>query len=841
MPVDVDQARRGRDGLVGHLDDQLQDAAHQLRLQAGQLARPRPRSTSRSPSGSARRRATARRARWPVDPTTAPSSMPTTTTVLEGHLVLADARGACVDGRTDVQCKDFDDWVGCLAGDQGLTPIATRRTTVARVLPARATSSRSRAETTPRPRAGAAPLVRGVGSPAGSTAIRGSAWRCCWPAPSAALVRHLLRLAADPVHQRVLDARPVHGPRRARVHARQLPAAARARCSVTVVLRTVRHGRGRHRHVRRRRVSRSPTTWPASRRPAARGLLVVAVLMPLWASYLIKAYSWRLILAEDGVLNWLLEPFGPEGPGLRRGRAVDRVHVPVAAVHDPAASSPVSSASRARCSRPRLTSAARAGRRSATSSCRSPFPAVVAGSIFTFSLTLGDYIAPNLITSGEQFIGNLILANFGVPDLPLAAAQSLVPLAIMIVYLLVARRLGRIRGAVMSGRRWRDRAAGVATVVVLVFMYVPLALVIAYAFNESGTQAWPPTGFTLAVGPGRRCANTGLQDAFLTSVVAALGATLDRAHPGHAGRARRRAPPVLRPRDDLVRVDLADRAARHRHGHGAVDDFRDDRRCRWACSRSSSATPRSASCSSTTTSSRGMRRASRRRSRRRRRTWARDSFQTFRFVTFPAMRTAILAGALLAFALSFDEVIVTIFVAGRRARRCPIWIFQSFRLANQVALVNVAGLVAILLIGHPGLHRDADHERHRGRRPNLSGARATAPSAGRPRGRGRSRRGRRSRRGCGHARMTGHAWFWTPRPGLGRAGRFDPVEECPVSDPPPPVWRSGLSLRLNRGFAPGSVTSTVRSSRRGTSRDRPGTRAGSPCRRTSTWCRRARP
>ena len=60
------------------------------------------------------------------------------------------------------------------------------------------------------------------------------------------------------------------------------------------------------------------------------------------------------------------------------------------------------------------------------------------------------------------------------------------------------------------------------------------------------------------------------------------------------------------------------------------------------------------------------------------------------------MRTAILAGALLAFALSFDEVIVTIFLAGG-VRTLPIWIFQSFRLANQVALVNVAGLVAILL------------------------------------------------------------------------------------------------------------------------------------------------
>ncbi len=73
-----------------------------------------------------------------------------------------------------------------------------------------------------------------------------------------------------------------------------------------------------------------------------------------------------------------------------------------------------------------------------------------------------------------------------------------------------------------------------------------------------------------------------------------------------------------------------------------------------------------------------------------------DSLLTFRKVTFPALRSALLAGALLAFALSFDEVIVTIFTAGG-VKTLPIWIFQSFRLANQVPLVNVAGVVAILL------------------------------------------------------------------------------------------------------------------------------------------------
>ena len=69
------------------------------------------------------------------------------------------------------------------------------------------------------------------------------------------------------------------------------------------------------------------------------------------------------------------------------------------------------------------------------------FPSLVAGSIFTFSLTLGDYIAPSLITT-TQFIGNVILANFGVPNLPFAATLSLVPLVVVTIYLLIARRLG---------------------------------------------------------------------------------------------------------------------------------------------------------------------------------------------------------------------------------------------------------------------------------------------------------------------------------------------------------------------------------------------------------------
>ena len=175
--------------------------------------------------------------------------------------------------------------------------------------------------------------------------------------------------------------------------------------------------------------------------PRLRGALVVAVLTPLWASYLIKAYSWRLILSEDGVLNWLLDPLGLRGPGYGEiGLWLVFTYLWLPYMILPVFAGLV------RIPGSLFEASADLGGRGWTTFRNVvlplAFPAVVAGSIFTFSLTLGDYIAPALVTRGQQFIGNLILSNFGVPDLPLAAAQSLVPLAIMVVYLLIARRLG---------------------------------------------------------------------------------------------------------------------------------------------------------------------------------------------------------------------------------------------------------------------------------------------------------------------------------------------------------------------------------------------------------------
>ena len=172
-----------------------------------------------------------------------------------------------------------------------------------------------------------------------------------------------------------------------------------------------------------------------------RGLLLVAVLMPLWSSYLVKVYAWRTILAEDGILNWALGPLGTKGPGFGNVATwlvfsylwLPYMIIPVYAGLERIPDS-LLDASGDLGGRPWMTL-----RRVVLPLA---LPAVVAGSIFTFSLTLGDYITPNLVSS-TQFIGNVVYSNVGVANnLPLAAAFATVPVAIMVLYLLGARRLG---------------------------------------------------------------------------------------------------------------------------------------------------------------------------------------------------------------------------------------------------------------------------------------------------------------------------------------------------------------------------------------------------------------
>ena len=172
-----------------------------------------------------------------------------------------------------------------------------------------------------------------------------------------------------------------------------------------------------------------------------RNLMVVAILMPLWASYLVKVYAWRIILAQDGILNWALEPLGLRGPGfgdIATWLVFSYLWLPYMIL-------PIY-AGLQRIPQSLIEASSDLGAPPGSTFRRVilplVLPAVVAGSIFTFSLTMGDYIAPQLVSS-TQFIGNVIFANVGGSgDLPFAAAFATVPVLVMVVYLLVARRLG---------------------------------------------------------------------------------------------------------------------------------------------------------------------------------------------------------------------------------------------------------------------------------------------------------------------------------------------------------------------------------------------------------------
>lgn len=175
--------------------------------------------------------------------------------------------------------------------------------------------------------------------------------------------------------------------------------------------------------------------------PRLRGILVVAVLLPLWASYLVKIFAWRTVFLGNGLVAWLLAPFNIQGPGTDE---IANSWIVFSYLWLPYMILPIF-AGLERVPSSLLEASADLGAQAGTTFRRVVlplvFPALVAGSIFTFSLTLGDYIVPALV-SDTDFIGNVIYDNSALGDFPVAAAYSLVPIAIVTVYLLVARRLG---------------------------------------------------------------------------------------------------------------------------------------------------------------------------------------------------------------------------------------------------------------------------------------------------------------------------------------------------------------------------------------------------------------
>jgi putative spermidine/putrescine transport system permease protein len=178
--------------------------------------------------------------------------------------------------------------------------------------------------------------------------------------------------------------------------------------------------------------------------PRSRRVLVVLVLTPLWASYLVKAYAWRAMLAGEGVVNWALAPFGLTGPGFGLTATVivltylwlPFMVLPVYAGMERLPDSMLEASS---------DLGAKAGRTVRSVVVPLAFPAVVAGAIFTFSLSLGDSIVVQIVGGKSQLIGNLIQGNAGAANnLPLAAALAAVPIVIMILFLLAVRRTGAL-------------------------------------------------------------------------------------------------------------------------------------------------------------------------------------------------------------------------------------------------------------------------------------------------------------------------------------------------------------------------------------------------------------
>lgn len=193
----------------------------------------------------------------------------------------------------------------------------------------------------------------------------------------------------------------------------------------------------------------------ASRRVKA--TLYLAVLLPLWSSYLVRVYAWRLILAKEGIITWFLNVLGLEGalgailrlpviggPSLSvsfLGMFIVFVYVwlpymilPIQAALERVPKSLLEASS---------DLGARPGRTLRHVTLPLAFPGVLAGSIFTFSLTLGDFVVPYSLGNSSFFIGQAVLSYTGTAfNIPLAAAFTVVPMAIMGVYLIGARELG---------------------------------------------------------------------------------------------------------------------------------------------------------------------------------------------------------------------------------------------------------------------------------------------------------------------------------------------------------------------------------------------------------------
>jgi putative spermidine/putrescine transport system permease protein len=191
--------------------------------------------------------------------------------------------------------------------------------------------------------------------------------------------------------------------------------------------------------------------------PRMKAFFYVGVMLPMWTSYLVKVYAWRLILAKEGIMSWFLGALGLQpvldqalslpvvgGPSLASsylGMFIVFVYMWLPFMILPLAASlervPVSLLQAS------ADLGARPGQTFRNVVLPLALPGLAAGSIFTFSLTLGDYFIPSIVGAPGYFIGMMVYQQQGTAgNLPLAAAFSVVPIVLIALYLMLARRLG---------------------------------------------------------------------------------------------------------------------------------------------------------------------------------------------------------------------------------------------------------------------------------------------------------------------------------------------------------------------------------------------------------------
>jgi putative spermidine/putrescine transport system permease protein len=191
--------------------------------------------------------------------------------------------------------------------------------------------------------------------------------------------------------------------------------------------------------------------------PRLKMLLYVLILLPLWSSYLVRVYAWKLILAKEGIISWFAEQTGTSGvldaflqiPGVGgTSLSLSNFGIFIAFVYVWLPYMIIAiEAALERVPRSVLEASSDLGAKPGTTfrnvTWPLAFPGVVAGSIFTFSLTLGDFVVPTVLGNSQYFIGQAVLTLQGTSgNLPLAAALTVVPMLIMGIYLWFAKRLG---------------------------------------------------------------------------------------------------------------------------------------------------------------------------------------------------------------------------------------------------------------------------------------------------------------------------------------------------------------------------------------------------------------